>query len=88
MRTVSQRKPSQNRRQSSALYIVRDFRQDAAPQPGYEIVAHGFFARDGRRACGLARAGKSSETVLSNRPEYHFRVQNLTLQFPDLPCCV
>ena len=29
-----------------ALYIVREFRQDAAPVPGYEIVAHGFFAPD------------------------------------------
>ena len=25
---------------------MRDFRQDKAPQPGYEIVAHGFFAPD------------------------------------------
>jgi len=27
-----------------ALYIVRDFRQDAMPAPNYEIVEHGFFA--------------------------------------------
>lgn len=35
-----------SRRDHVALYIVRDFRQDQAPQPGYEIVAHGFFAPD------------------------------------------
>ena len=35
-----------SRRDHVALYIVRDFRQDKAPQPGYEIVAHGFFPHD------------------------------------------
>ena len=35
-----------SRRDHVALYIVRDFRQDRPPQPGYEIVAHGFFAHD------------------------------------------
>ena len=35
-----------SRRDHVALFIVRDFRQDAAPQPNYEIVAHGFFAPD------------------------------------------
>ncbi|MGB6538694.1 MAG: NUDIX domain-containing protein [Xanthobacteraceae bacterium] len=29
-----------------ALYVVRSFRQTAPPQPGREIVAHGFFAVD------------------------------------------
>jgi 8-oxo-dGTP pyrophosphatase MutT (NUDIX family) len=33
-----------SRRDHVALYIVREFRQDAAPQPNYEIIAHGFFA--------------------------------------------
>ncbi len=33
-----------SRRDHVALYIVRDFRQDAPPQPNREIVAHGFFA--------------------------------------------
>ncbi len=27
-----------------ALFIVREFRQDAPPQPNHEIIAHGFFA--------------------------------------------
>src|ERR1700686_3832248 len=29
-----------------ALFIVRDFRQDGAPVPNHEIIAHGFFAPD------------------------------------------
>jgi 8-oxo-dGTP pyrophosphatase MutT (NUDIX family) len=32
-----------SRRDHVALFVVRDFRQDAAPQPNREIVAHGFF---------------------------------------------
>lgn len=35
-----------SRRDHVALYVVRDFRQDSAPQPNHEIVAHGFFPVD------------------------------------------
>ena len=35
-----------SRRDHVAMFIVREFRQDAAPIPGYEIIAHGFFAPD------------------------------------------
>ena len=35
-----------SRRDHVALFIVRSFRQTAPPQPGYEIIGHGFFARD------------------------------------------
>lgn len=35
-----------SRRDHVALYIVRSFRQVATPQPNFEIVDHGFFARD------------------------------------------
>src|ERR1700692_2610860 len=35
-----------SRRDHVALYVVRAFRQDAPPQPNYEIVAHRFFAPD------------------------------------------
>ncbi|HEY1153090.1 MAG TPA: NUDIX domain-containing protein [Pseudolabrys sp.] len=37
---------SASRRDHVALYVVRDFRQDSAPQPNHEIVAHGFFPVD------------------------------------------
>lgn len=35
-----------SRRDHVALFIVRDFVQDAPPKPDREIVAHGFFAPD------------------------------------------
>jgi ADP-ribose pyrophosphatase YjhB (NUDIX family) len=35
-----------SRRDHVALYVVRDFRQDAPPSPNREIVDHGFFAPD------------------------------------------
>jgi 8-oxo-dGTP pyrophosphatase MutT (NUDIX family) len=35
-----------SKRDHVALYIVREFRQDAPPTPDREIVAHGFFALD------------------------------------------
>jgi ADP-ribose pyrophosphatase YjhB (NUDIX family) len=35
-----------SRRDHVALFVVRAFRQTAPPQPGHEIIGHGFFARD------------------------------------------
>jgi ADP-ribose pyrophosphatase YjhB (NUDIX family) len=35
-----------SRRDHVAIFIVRAFRQSAPPQPGYEIIGHGFFALD------------------------------------------
>jgi 8-oxo-dGTP pyrophosphatase MutT (NUDIX family) len=35
-----------SRRDHVALFVVREFRQDGAPVPNREIVAHGFFAPD------------------------------------------
>src|SRR5262245_10883770 len=35
-----------SRRDHVAVFVVRDFRQTAAPQPGREIIAHGFFGLD------------------------------------------
>jgi hypothetical protein len=36
-----------SRRDHVALYIVREFSQDSAPQPDHEIVEHGFFGLSG-----------------------------------------
>ncbi len=47
-----------SRRDHVALYIVRDFRQESAPQPDHEIVAHGFFAPDALPA-GTSRATRA-----------------------------
>jgi 8-oxo-dGTP pyrophosphatase MutT (NUDIX family) len=33
-----------SRRDHVAVFVVQNFRQIAAPQPNYEIIAHGFFA--------------------------------------------
>jgi 8-oxo-dGTP pyrophosphatase MutT (NUDIX family) len=38
--------PIYSRRDHVAIYVVRDFRQSAAPQPNREIAAHGFFPID------------------------------------------
>ena len=35
-----------SRRDHVGVYVVREFRQDGAPVPDREIVAHGFFAPD------------------------------------------
>ena len=35
-----------SRRDHVALFVVRHFRQTAAPVPNHEIVAHGFFPLD------------------------------------------
>jgi len=35
-----------SRRDHVALFVVRGFRQPAAPLPNHEIIAHGFFAID------------------------------------------
>jgi 8-oxo-dGTP pyrophosphatase MutT (NUDIX family) len=35
-----------SKRDHIVFYVVREFRQDAPPQPNHEIVEHGFFAPD------------------------------------------
>ena len=53
-----------SRRDHVALYIVRDFRQDAAPTPDREIVAHGFFAPDALPAdTGRATRARIAEVL-------------------------
>jgi ADP-ribose pyrophosphatase YjhB (NUDIX family) len=48
-----------------ALYIVRQFRQVAPPQPNYEIIAHGFFATDELPAETTRATRKRIEEVLT-----------------------
>ena len=48
-----------SRRDHVALYIVRDFRQDAMPAPNYEIIEHGFFA-PGALPEGTSRATRAA----------------------------
>ncbi len=38
--------PGGSKRDHIAFYVVREFRQIAAPQPNHEIIEHGFFASD------------------------------------------
>jgi 8-oxo-dGTP pyrophosphatase MutT (NUDIX family) len=47
-----------SRRDHVALYIVREFRQDAPPVPNHEIVEHGFFA-PGALPDGTSRATRA-----------------------------
>jgi len=35
-----------SRRDHIVVFVVRDFRQEAVPQPNFEIIDHGFFGRD------------------------------------------
>jgi 8-oxo-dGTP pyrophosphatase MutT (NUDIX family) len=57
-----------SRRDHVALYIVRQFRQIAPPQPNYEIIDHGFFA-PGALPPDTSRATRERiSEVLSGRP--------------------
>jgi 8-oxo-dGTP pyrophosphatase MutT (NUDIX family) len=56
-----------SRRDHVALYVVRAFRQDAPPQPNYEIVAHGFFAPDALPAETTRATRERIAEVLSGR---------------------
>ena len=47
-----------------AVYVVRDFRQPAPPQPGREIVAHGFFPSDALPPDTTAGTGRRIAEVL------------------------
>jgi ADP-ribose pyrophosphatase YjhB (NUDIX family) len=59
---------SVSRRDHVALFVVREFRQDAMPKPNHEIVAHGFFAPDALPE-GVTRATRVRiAEVLSGAP--------------------
>jgi ADP-ribose pyrophosphatase YjhB (NUDIX family) len=57
-----------SRRDHVALYVVRAFRQDAPPQPNYEIGAHGFFAPDALPPETTRATRERIAEVLSGRP--------------------
>jgi 8-oxo-dGTP pyrophosphatase MutT (NUDIX family) len=57
-----------SRRDHVALFVVREFRQEAAPAPNHEIVAHGFFFPDALPAeTGLSTRARLAE-VLERKP--------------------
>jgi 8-oxo-dGTP pyrophosphatase MutT (NUDIX family) len=51
-----------------ALYVVRQFRQTAEPQPNHEIVAHGFFAPDALPSEATSGTRARIAEVLDGRP--------------------
>jgi 8-oxo-dGTP pyrophosphatase MutT (NUDIX family) len=57
-----------SRRDHVALFVVRAFRQVAAPVPDREIVAHGFFAPDALPAETTASTRARITEVLSGAP--------------------
>ena len=57
-----------SRRDHVALFVVRDFRQDAAPVLDLEIIAHGFFAVDALPADATAGTRRRIAEVLGGQP--------------------
>ena len=60
---------SVSRRDHVAVYVIRDFRQDSAPVPDREIIAHGFFS-PGALPPETTRATRERiDEVLNGRPK-------------------
>ena len=57
-----------SRRDHVAVYVVRDFRQTAPPEPNREIVAHGFFPLDALPEDTTAGTRARIAEVLSGKP--------------------
>jgi ADP-ribose pyrophosphatase YjhB (NUDIX family) len=57
-----------SRRDHVALFVIRDFRQDAEPVPDHEIIAHGFFPADALPAGVTAGTRARIAEVLEGRP--------------------
>ena len=57
-----------SRRDHVALYVVRDFRQIAPPQPNREIVEHGFFSPQALPADTSRATRERIAEVLTGRP--------------------
>jgi ADP-ribose pyrophosphatase YjhB (NUDIX family) len=75
-----------SRRDHVALFVVRAFRQLAAPVPNGEIIAHGFFAADvhhrcdacahrrsARRRAGMSGHGGGTNHASPAPPNWHVR---------------
>ena len=58
-----------SRRDHVALFVVRDFRQQTAPVPDHEIVAHGFFALDSMPGDTTAGTRARLAEVLGGAPK-------------------
>ncbi len=59
--------PLHSRRDHVAVYVVRDFRQPAAPAPGREIAEHGFFRPDALPSTITAGTRARIDEVLQGR---------------------
>ena len=57
-----------SRRDHVALFVVHHFRQDAAPVPNHEIVAHGFFPPDALPAGTTAATRARIDEVIRGTP--------------------
>ena len=60
--------PIYSQRDHVTVYVVREFRQPAPPQPNREIADHGFFAPDALPADTTAGTRARIEEVLGGRP--------------------
>ncbi len=64
--------PSASRRDHVLVYVMREFRQSAPPQPNREIVGHGFFAPDALPE-GTTRATRERlNEILHQKPPTEF----------------
>jgi 8-oxo-dGTP pyrophosphatase MutT (NUDIX family) len=59
--------PIYSRRDHVTVYVVRDFRQTAPPEPNREIAAHGFFPLDALPADTTAGTRARIAEVLSGK---------------------
>jgi 8-oxo-dGTP pyrophosphatase MutT (NUDIX family) len=57
-----------SRRDHVAVYVVRQFRQDRAPEPNREIIATGFFAADALPPDTTGGTRQRIAEVLANEP--------------------
>ena len=61
-----------SKRDYVALFMVRSFRQNAPPQPNWEIIAHGFFAPNALPEDTTRATRERLAEVLDGRAAAHF----------------